>query len=167
MTFKTPMPEKIEIPDIEGISKNSVILAETLDQLIDVVAELREVVEGKTPYKQGYEQGRFDAEMDSAHLGFKEVTPYLKEKDTDDFFGEGLKALIEEGKTPSFKEQLQKNMKVESTNVGDGCTTIVNTLSLKEQLLDAIRAVSFHEHELQRPRVQLEDVESIINKLMP
>ena len=49
------------------------------NQLITYLAELSEVVEGKSDYKEGYKQGRFDAEMDGANLEFKQVTPTLKE----------------------------------------------------------------------------------------
>jgi hypothetical protein len=60
-----------------GDSVNAMI---KINQLITYLAELTEVVECKATYREGYEQGRFDAEMDGANLEFKQVTPSLKEQ---------------------------------------------------------------------------------------
>jgi hypothetical protein len=75
MKLTTPMPEKYPYK----WDKDSI--ANKVNQLIDAVTELRGVVGGKSTYKDGYEQGKFDAEMNGANLQFEEVTktPSLKE----------------------------------------------------------------------------------------
>ncbi len=53
---------------------SQVNLIQTTNQLITYLAELTEVVEGKPTYADGYEQGKFDAEMDKLNK-----VPPLKE----------------------------------------------------------------------------------------
>jgi hypothetical protein len=78
--MKTPLPEKVRDFNQADFLENIDELAVSIDEIITYLAELTEVVEGKATYRQGYEQGRFDAEMDRVNLEFKQVTPTLKEQ---------------------------------------------------------------------------------------
>ncbi len=78
--MQTPLPKKIEAPVItlsgSTISYNAPLSQEAskINQLITYLAELSEVAEGKPTYADGYEQGKFDAEMDKLNK-----VPPLKE----------------------------------------------------------------------------------------
>ena len=90
--LNTPLPEKskarIVILNNHECLRPLSATEEKINQLIDVVAELTEVVEGQ--YKAGYMQGKFDAEID--------LNPY--------------DVKVSPCSTPSLKEQLLEQVKL-------------------------------------------------------
>jgi hypothetical protein len=133
--MQTPLPQKLTFGNPYSSGSGTLDIKEAVNQLIDVVAELREVVEGKSDYRQGYEQGRFDAEMDRANLEFKEVSGKM-DKVLDDDLLERMKP------TPSLKEQLLGEIK-----------------KLEKGTWSDVDEVDYNR--------ALEDVEAIINRLIP
>jgi hypothetical protein len=139
-TFKTPLPEKqyniardFDGTTTGGTASSSLNIERTLDCIITYLAELTEVVEGKQENKKGKDiivcpiHGCLENGWRPTHYCHMKVmgtsnseclctctcnqAPTLKEQNTDDFHGEGLKALIEESKTPTLKEQLLRAKK--------------------------------------------------------
>jgi hypothetical protein len=115
--MKTPLPEKYLGKMLNEHTKQFIDYEDKINQLITYLAELTEVVEGKSAYAEGYKQGKFDAEMDGAHLEFKKVT----------------------------------------------LTTVP---TLKDTLLGEIRGI-FYRSDYLIERTKYEDVEAIINRLIP
>ena len=142
--FKTPLPEKIDPPHLE-----LVYIARALNMLIDLVAELREVVESKDIVLNIPVKREFDVEK---WWRGEPQTPSLKEQDTDDFHS----------KNGCYYDKIRDGLHI------DYCTCPA-TPTLKKHLLGEIRRKEGHSKtDLSLGyNLALSDVEYIINKLIP